>query len=657
MAYVTHSYVNENGDFDTWDEYVPDDDPNAGQTVYEQNPDVGGNVPFTTVELADGSVIYKDPSAGKYYDAKGTPVDATGTTLPGSDPSSTKFTPPSGLLDKIKGAVKDNPYAIALGTAAAIKALKGGNDINQAGWQGTIPLDRQMVRSQVQYDDTNRRPGEGGRQYFTDPNYVPTADIATARKASDLEASGIAAGYKPSVQQAPKFDETHPAMAMPWAKRAATTTPAAPSAGPASGVASLVQAPSAQDVINGKTGGFAAGGQAQPRYLQGATDGMADKIPSSIDGKQKAALSHGEFVIPADVVSHLGNGNSDAGAQKLYQMMAKVRQARTGNSEQGKRIDPNKFMPGGPVHEVKMAEGGVVSHFVEGGPATTTAMSTLGTTGSQNLSNWAGPYVSDYLSKGAAVANTPYQAYKGKLTAGPSELEQQEFSGLSSLAQTGYDPTKFTGGTFDANAASAYMNPYLSAALNPQLEELRRQGQITNLGNQAQATKQGAFGSSGSVLMQTEGQRNVLDKMQKALGEGYNTAYDKAQSAYASDAQRALDAQKQEEQSRQYSSDFGLKSLDKLGAAGATQRNIEQAGLTADQAQFAEQRDYPAKMVQYQKDLLQGLPVTTTQTTPNQTDISSIANSIAGLQALYASLSNLGQGSPTTTPTTTTPTK
>ena len=81
------------------------------------------------------------------------------------------------------------------------------------------------------------------------------------------------------------------------------------------------------------------------RYLGGATDGMADKIPTTIDGKQKAALSHGEFVIPADIVSHLGNGNSDAGAKTLYAMMDRIRQARTGSKKQGKKIKPRKFLP------------------------------------------------------------------------------------------------------------------------------------------------------------------------------------------------------------------------------------------------------------------------------------------------------------------------
>jgi hypothetical protein len=92
---------------------------------------------------------------------------------------------------------------------------------------------------------------------------------------------------------------------------------------------------------------LAKGGNLPPRYLNGATDGMADKIPAKIGQKQPAALSHGEFVIPADVVSHLGNGNSEAGAKVLYDMMAKIRKARTGNTKQGKEINPAKFMPKG----------------------------------------------------------------------------------------------------------------------------------------------------------------------------------------------------------------------------------------------------------------------------------------------------------------------
>ena len=89
---------------------------------------------------------------------------------------------------------------------------------------------------------------------------------------------------------------------------------------------------------------FAQGGNVNGYYLGGTTDGMADQIPATIDNMQPAALSDGEFVIPADVVSHLGNGNSDAGAKNLYGMMERVRKDRTGNPKQGRQIDPNKYL-------------------------------------------------------------------------------------------------------------------------------------------------------------------------------------------------------------------------------------------------------------------------------------------------------------------------
>jgi hypothetical protein len=101
---------------------------------------------------------------------------------------------------------------------------------------------------------------------------------------------------------------------------------------------------------NPVTGGetFAAGGIAQlkkGKYLDGSTDGMADEVPAMIDDEQPAALSDGEFVIPADVVSHLGNGNSDAGAKVLEDMMDRVRKARTNTTKQAPEIDPKKFLP------------------------------------------------------------------------------------------------------------------------------------------------------------------------------------------------------------------------------------------------------------------------------------------------------------------------
>jgi hypothetical protein len=98
------------------------------------------------------------------------------------------------------------------------------------------------------------------------------------------------------------------------------------------------------DYMGGGIASMAKGGMA-PRFLSGGGDGMSDDIPATINGKQPARLADGEFVIPADVVSHLGNGSSKAGAKQLYSMMDKVRSARTGNKKQGKQINPAKYMP------------------------------------------------------------------------------------------------------------------------------------------------------------------------------------------------------------------------------------------------------------------------------------------------------------------------
>ena len=86
---------------------------------------------------------------------------------------------------------------------------------------------------------------------------------------------------------------------------------------------------------------YARGG----RMLKGPGDGMSDSIPASISGKRPARLADGEFVVPADVVSHLGNGSTDAGAKTLYRMMDKVRKARTGTKKQGKQINARRFVP------------------------------------------------------------------------------------------------------------------------------------------------------------------------------------------------------------------------------------------------------------------------------------------------------------------------
>ena len=372
---------------------------------------------------------------------------------------------------------------------------------------------------------------------------------------------------------------------------------------------------------------YAEGGMAKGRYLQGGTDGMADEIPAQIGQDQPAALSHGEFVVPADVVSHLGNGNSDAGAKKLYQMMDKIRMARTGNKKQGKKINPDSFMPGG-LASSKYAKGGAVKHFLTGG-ATTPA----GTVGIEsNLSNWVGPYVTNMLGQGQALSNMPYQPYMGQLTAGSSPLQNQSFDLASNLgmpysinagAQTATDvagtlknlpaysgttfgnqfeapkegtatnftnqynaPTPYspTTSAFDSAQAATYMNPYLMNSLNPQMNEARRQSEITQQQNAAKMTQAGAYGGSRQAILDAETQRNLGTNLAGIVGQGYNTAYGNAMGQFNADQNRKMqEAQfgaQQGMSSAQLQAQFGLSAQQ---ANEAARQFGAQQGMTGAQ--------------------------------------------------------------------------
>jgi hypothetical protein len=372
---------------------------------------------------------------------------------------------------------------------------------------------------------------------------------------------------------------------------------------------------------------YAKGGSV-PRYLQGETDGMADKIPARIGQDQPAALSHGEFVVPADVVSHLGNGNSDAGAKKLYSMMDKIRQARTGTKKQGKRINPDKFMPGGLAQAY--ANGGSVKRYQTGGALPS------GSTGSeQTLASWTGDYIPNMLGKAEALASAPYQQYGGPLSAGASGLQQQAFQAAGNLSvpssvgqatQTAgdiaakaqgisYDPTKFDSqfkapelsaatqftnqfkapdpyqstafksGTFGQEQAQQYMNPYLQASLNPQLEEARRQSNISEQANKAAMTKAGAFGGGRSAILTAENQRNLGTNLAGITGKGYDTAFQNAMSQFNADQARNMQAQQASEQSKQFGATQGMTAADMMAKYGMSAQQAQEAARQFNQGQ------------------------------------------------------------------------
>jgi len=226
-------------------------------------------------------------------------------------------------------------------------------------------------------------------------------------------------------------------------------------------------------------------------------------------------------------------------------------------------------------------------------------------TGSESsLSNWAGDYVTDMLGKGQALANQPYQAYTGPLSAGQSTAQQAAFQGIGNLSvptgqmgAAGFQPQKFT-----AQAAQDYMNPYLQSALNPQIEEARRQAQITRLGDANRLTQAGAYGGSRQAIMESELNRSLGQNLANITGQGYQTAYDKAMQQFNTEQSAAQQAQNLTNQ-------YGLQALQNQANLGAQERAIQAEGIAADIAQFEEERDFPYKQTQYQQSLLQGLPL------------------------------------------------
>jgi hypothetical protein len=186
------------------------------------------------------------------------------------------------------------------------------------------------------------------------------------------------------------------------------------------------------------------------------------------------------------------------------------------------------------------------------------------------------------------------------------------------------------------------MNPYLQSVLNPQLAELRRQNDITQQNTNAKMTAQGAFGGGRQAIMNAQNNADLMRQMNSTVGTGYANAYDKAMQQFNTEQDRRLGAEKSTEASRQYSADYGLKSLSDLISAGATQRDIEQQGITADKAQFEQQQAYPFNMVEFQRKLVEGLPTGASTTSVNQDVLSKVQSDVSGLASLYKTLANLG---------------
>lgn len=327
---VTNESSYYGGNVNTYLDNLPDNYYDNLQSTQIDNTAKEGQIGYGWQYFSDGTAISPD---GKYYYKGALAYDPSGGSNIGADTKAALSKLGDAALDKLKGLytkknekgeeVTDWRKVVGAGGAALAatgllgnKGSGGGGGFQQPqGYQGGIPK-YTFARSAVPITGEQPKAGDPGRRYFSDVVYATDENKAKAQTDTFNQAQGLAA-----LQQIEK-------KALPATTPA--TTPATNKTEPTTGLA---------------TGGIAGLNVKNGMYLGGPTDGMADKLPATIDGNQEAALSHGEFVIPADVVGHLGNGNSEAGAERLYSMMDKIRMARTGNPKQGKQINPNKFLP------------------------------------------------------------------------------------------------------------------------------------------------------------------------------------------------------------------------------------------------------------------------------------------------------------------------
>ena len=270
-----------------------------------------------------------------------------------------------------------------------------------------------------------------------------------------------------------------------------------------------------------------------------------------------------------------------------------------------------------------------------------------------SLSSYAGPYVTEMLGRGQALASMPYDAYMGPLTAGSSSLQNQAFQGLGALgvpqanmagsftgagytppgaqeaidtSATGYTPflapqdgsvsqampqNNFTPAT--DNVMQQYMTPYLQGALQPQYDAAARQAQIAQQELQSRYGKAGAYGGARQTIAETELERGLLDRMAGITGAGYQNAFEQAQNQFNKERT------------------FGLQQLRQQAEGGREQRAIESQGIAADIAQFETERNDPKSNVLFMQSLLQGLPLETQTYTFNQP---------SGLQNLYGAIND-----------------
>jgi hypothetical protein len=270
------------------------------------------------------------------------------------------------------------------------------------------------------------------------------------------------------------------------------------------------------------------------------------------------------------------------------------------------------------------------------------------------LPEWARGYAKSALEKGAALSETPFQAYGGNRIAGFSPLQEQSQQAAANMQtnagtgagisgaqdvmgkalNTNYDAGKFTAGQFGNDAAQQYMNPYMQNVVDIQKREANKQAAIQGQQQQAAGVGRGAFGGSRDAMMRSEANRNLNQQLNDIQAVGSSNAYTNAQQQFNADQARNMQAQQLGEQSRQYGAGLGMQGLqtalqgantmgtlgsqqfqqgmdiNKLqNAYGGQQQALRQQGLSQAYQDFQDQKNYPYKQLGFFSDMIRGLPL------------------------------------------------
>lgn len=321
-----------------------------------------------------------------------------------------------------------------------------------------------------------------------------------------------------------------------------------------------------------------------------------------------------------------------------------------------------------------------------GGPTQTTNVTT-------NIPEYARPYVETMLgaaqnelfnyetdAEGNKVPTSlkGYQAFSpdvNKYFAGFQPLQQQAFGAAQGMAPAGqigqatgiagqvgqralgtsYNPMEATAQQFGTSEAAQYMNPYLEAALNPQIAAAQRQSQIEGQKQMGEAVGRGAYGGSRDALMRMERERGLAAQIEGIRGKGYQDAFTNAQAQFNADQARAMQAQQANIGQQQFGANLGLQGLQAAGQAASTlgtlggqqfgqqqaaidmqsklgsqQQQLEQAKIDQQIKDYANQQQWAMQQLGNMSNLLRGLPMQSTTTAAYQATPSAVSQ-LAGL--------------------------